>query len=151
MSTITATTVPTTTVPTTTATSTSTATSSRRFPVLRAGVRSGVVAAVAATLVAVVAEAAGVALEIDGEAIPMFAYAQLVLAAALVGVGIARLSGRARHPRQAFVVTTVALTVLSLGPDVVADATTATKLVLMLTHVVAAAIVIPALARRVRP
>jgi len=38
------------------------------------------------------------------------------------------------------------LTALSFVPDVTADATTATKLTLMLTHVVAAAIVIPSLA-----
>jgi hypothetical protein len=33
-------------------------------------------------------------------------------------------------------------------PDVLADAAVATKILLMLTHVVAAAIVIPAVARR---
>jgi hypothetical protein len=38
--------------------------------------------------------------------------------------------------------------VLSLVPDVLADATTGTKMVLMLTHLVAAAIVVPAVARR---
>jgi hypothetical protein len=54
----------------------------------------------------------------------------------------------ARHPRTAFVRTTVVLTVLSLVPDVIADAAPATKLLLMLTHLVAAAIVIPAIARR---
>jgi hypothetical protein len=44
--------------------------------------------------------------------------------------------------------TTVALTVLSFVPDVIAPAAPATKALLMLTHVVAAAIVIPAIARR---
>ncbi|WP_255509920.1 DUF6069 family protein [Micromonospora sp. AP08] len=52
----------------------------------------------------------------------------------------------ARRPRRTFVRTTVALTVLSL--DVIADAGTATKALLMLTHLVAAAIVISAVARR---
>jgi hypothetical protein len=42
----------------------------------------------------------------------------------------------------------VALTALSLVPDAIADASTGTKLVLMLTHVVAASIVIPRLAAR---
>jgi hypothetical protein len=42
----------------------------------------------------------------------------------------------------------VALTALSLAPDVLADAAPATKALLMLTHLVAAAIVIPAVARR---
>jgi hypothetical protein len=44
----------------------------------------------------------------------------------------------------------VALTALSLVPDVLADADTSTKAVLMVTHLVAAAIVIPAVARRLR-
>ena len=37
---------------------------------------------------------------------------------------------------------------LSLGPDVIADAAPSTKMLLMVTHLVAAAIVIPAIARR---
>jgi hypothetical protein len=40
------------------------------------------------------------------------------------------------------------LTALSLVPDVLADASAATKMLLMLAHVAAAAIVIPAIARR---
>ena len=40
------------------------------------------------------------------------------------------------------------LTALSLVPDVLVDAAVATQLLLMLTHLVAAAIVIPAVARR---
>jgi len=43
---------------------------------------------------------------------------------------------------------TVVLTVLSLVPDAIADAGPATRALLMLTHLVAAAIVIPAVARR---
>lgn len=43
---------------------------------------------------------------------------------------------------------TVVLTVLSLVPDVLVDAAPATKALLMLTHLVAAAIVIPMVARR---
>jgi hypothetical protein len=42
----------------------------------------------------------------------------------------------------------MALTALSLVPDLLADALAATKMLLMLTHLVAAAIVIPAIARR---
>ena len=69
--------------------------------------------------------------------------------AALVGVLLALgLARWARRPRTTFVRTTVVLTVLSLVPDVVADASVTTKALLMLTHVVAAAIVIPAVARR---
>ena len=47
-----------------------------------------------------------------------------------------------------FLITTMALTMLSFVPDVTADAHTATKVALALSHVVAAAIVIPALASR---
>ena len=54
----------------------------------------------------------------------------------------------ARRPLTTFVRTTIVLTVLSLVPDVLADASVTTKVLLMLTHVVAAAIVIPAVARR---
>jgi len=46
------------------------------------------------------------------------------------------------------VVTTIALTLLSFVPDLLADAHVSTRLTLALTHVVAAAIVIPALASR---
>ncbi len=71
------------------------------------------------------------------------------MVATLVGVVLAIvLARRATRPRRTFVVTTVVLTAVSLVPDVVADATTATRFVLALTHVVAAAIVIPALASR---
>ena len=52
------------------------------------------------------------------------------------------------RPRRTFVSTTLVLTALSFVPDVLADAQASTKLTLMLTHVVAAAIVIPALASR---
>jgi peptidoglycan/LPS O-acetylase OafA/YrhL len=67
----------------------------------------------------------------------------------LIGVVLAAvLSRTARRPRSTFVRTTVVLTVLSLVPDVIVDAAPATKALLMLTHLVAAAIVVPAVARR---
>ena len=67
----------------------------------------------------------------------------------LLGVGIAAVMSRvARRSRRTFVRTTVVLTALSLVPDAISDAAPATKALLMLTHLVAAAIVIPAVARR---
>ena len=63
----------------------------------------------------------------------------------LLAVVLARF---ARHPRSTFVRTTVVLTALSLVPDVIVDAAVSTTALLMLTHLVAAAIVIPAVARR---
>jgi Family of unknown function (DUF6069) len=114
-----------------------------------AGLVSGVVAAVATTVVAAVARAADIPLAIDGEEIPLFGFAQLTMMGAVFGTVLAVSFAKwARRPHRTFVVTTVALTALSLVPDVTADATTGSKLVLMLTHVVAAAIVVPTLAKR---
>ncbi|NGO13499.1 hypothetical protein G5C60_39355 [Streptomyces sp. HC44] len=55
----------------------------------------------------------------------------------------------AKRPARTFVVITVALTALSLaGPAVAPHTATSTQVVLALSHVVAAAVIIPALARR---
>jgi hypothetical protein len=119
------------------------------YPLLRTGGLAGAAAALATTVAAAVALAADVPLEIDGEQIPLLGFAQLTLAATVIGVVIAKAVARwSASPRRNFVMTTVALTALSFVPDVVADATTASKSVLIATHVIAAAIVIPALARR---
>ena len=110
---------------------------------------AGVAAAVATTGVALTADAIGVPISIGGEAIPMAGFAQLTLFFTAVGVVIAGvMNRRARHARHTFVSTTLALTALSFVPDVLADAQTATKITLVLTHIVAAAIVIPSLASR---
>ena len=116
---------------------------------VRNGVVAGLAAAVATVGVAAIASAAGVPVEISGESIPLMAFAQLTLFATAIGVVLATLFGRrAANPRRVFVSTTVVLTTLSFVPDVLADAHASTKLTLMLTHVVAAAIVIPTLASR---
>jgi hypothetical protein len=115
----------------------------------RTGLKAGVIAAVATTAIAAVASAVDVPLEIGGESLPMIGFAQLTLFFTALGVLIAKgLARWTQHPRTAFVRTTVALTALSFVPDLTADATSATKVTLMLTHLVAAAIVIPALANR---
>jgi hypothetical protein len=125
------------------------ATTSCNRQLRRSGAVAGVAAAASTVAVAAAADAIGVPIEIGGESIPLLGFAQLTLVATLIGVVMAgRMARRADHPRHTFVVTTLVLTVLSLVPDVLADATTATKLTLILTHVVAAAIVIPALASR---
>jgi hypothetical protein len=129
--------------------STAPAAATSRLPLLRAGVVSGAVAAVATTVLAVAARAVDIPLTVGGEAIHLLGFAQLTLVGALLGVAIARACARwARRPRHAFLVTTVALTTLSLVPDVLADASAGSRVVLALTHVVAAAIVVPALAKR---
>ena len=113
------------------------------------GLKAGVVAAIATMVVAAVASGLDVSLAIDGEAIPVLGFGQTTLMATVVGILLARsLRRRASQPRSTFVRTTVALTALSLVPDVLVSADTATKATLMLTHLVAAAIVIPALASR---
>jgi hypothetical protein len=115
----------------------------------RTGAIAGVVAAAATSTTAALASALDVSLKVGGQAIPVLGFAQLTFVAAMIGTVIAVvMSHRASRPRHAFVVTTLALTALSLVPDVTADAHTATRLVLALTHLVAAAIVIPALASR---
>ena len=117
--------------------------------VWRTGLKAGAIAAVATTAVAAVAQALDVPIEIAGEAIPLLGFAQATLFFTIVGVLIAKgLVRWTQRPQAAFVRTTVALTALSLVPDITADATSATKVTLMLTHVVAAAIVIPRMANR---
>jgi len=126
------------------------ATESEAVPSLwRAGLAAGAVAAVATTTVAAFALAFDVPLEIAGEQIPLVGFAQLTIVCSILGVLIAKSTRRwASRPQAAFLRITVALTALSLVPDLTADATTATKLTLMLTHLAAAAIVIPRLANR---
>jgi hypothetical protein len=108
-----------------------------------------VAAAVATTAVAAAGDLAGISLAVGGAPIPVPGFAVLTVVFSMVGLVLALVLARSvRRPRLVFVRTTVVLTALSLVPDVLADAATATKLLLMLTHVVAAAIVIPVIARR---
>jgi hypothetical protein len=143
----------TTTAPTTTATATATATAetsgSRATSLWRTGARVGILAAAATTAVAAAALGVDVPLEVDGEQIPLAGFAQLTLVCTLVGVLLAQAAARwAPRPRRTFTNAAVALTLLSFVPDLLISATVGTKLVLVTTHVVAAAIVVPALANR---
>jgi len=116
---------------------------------LLTGAGATVAAAVATSLVAAAGQAVGVSTAISGLPIPVEGFATLTVIFSVVGLVIATVLRRfARRPRTAWLRTTVALTVLSFVPDALADADTSTKVLLMLTHVVAAAIVIPAVARR---
>ena len=73
----------------------------------------------------------------------------MTLFGALIGVGLAAvLVRRARRPRSVFLTVTVGLSTLSLLSPVVVHTDTATRLVLELTHLLAAFIVIPAIASR---
>ncbi|GAA1660302.1 DUF6069 family protein [Catellatospora bangladeshensis] len=116
---------------------------------LATGAVAIVVASAATVAVAAAGNAAGISLDVSGQPIPVLGFGVLTALFSLVGLILAAVLFRwARHPRRVFVRTTVVLTVLSLVPDVIADAGAATKALLMLTHLVAAAIVIPAVARR---
>lgn len=113
------------------------------------GLVATVVASVATSAVAALGLAAGISLDVSGGAIPVSGFATLTAIFSVIGLLIALvLSRTARSPRTAFVRTTVVLTALSLVPDVLVEATTATKLLLMVTHLVAAAVVVPVIARR---
>lgn len=118
-------------------------------PLVRIGVAATAAAGIATSAVAAAGSAAGISLDVSGAPIPVSGFAVLTVLCSLVGLALAAvLARRARHPRRTFVRTTVVLTALSLVPDLVVDAAPATKVLLMATHLVAAVIVVPALARR---
>ncbi|GAB3812794.1 DUF6069 family protein [Micromonospora zhanjiangensis] len=131
------------------AVNTTPATTSTIGALIRTGVVATAAASVSTVAVAAAGHAAGVSLDVAGAPIPVSGFGVLTAVFSLIGVVIAALLARfARRPRRAFVRLTVALTVLSLVPDVIVAAGPATKALLMFTHLVAAAIVIPAVARR---
>jgi hypothetical protein len=113
----------------------------------RTGLKAGVLAAVATTAIAVAASAAGVSFEIEGESIPMAGYAQMTLLGAVVGVLLAKALRRwASNPQRTFVRATVALTALSVVPDVTMGFDVASALTLAAAHVLAAVIIVPRIA-----
>ncbi|QNE20179.1 hypothetical protein F1D05_22535 [Kribbella qitaiheensis] len=117
----------------------------------KTGFAAAAIATVATSVVAAVGHAAGISLDKAGEPIPVAGFATLTALFSLVGLAPAAvLARKARSPRRAFVRTTIALTFLSFVPDLLSDTAPATKALLMFAHVVAAAIVIPAVARRLR-
>jgi amino acid transporter len=134
--------------PTRTATTRSTAAPSIGA-LTRIGVAAAAVASAATMTIAAVGHAAGISLDMGGAPIPVTGFGTLTAVFSLIGLVLAVvLARKAKNPRRTFVRTTVVLTVLSLVPDAIADAAPSTKALLMLTHLVAAAIVIPAVARR---
>ena len=142
-------TAPSSTTSTTSTTSTKSV-ASKPASLWRPGVRAGLIAAAATVAVAACAQAVGVSFETEpGKGIPLPGFAQLTLICTAVGVLIARsIRRRASRPRSTFTRTTVVLTCLSVVPDLLLSLPVASTATLVLTHVVAAAIVIPALASR---
>jgi amino acid transporter len=121
-----------------------------RQPVWKHGVAAAVIASTATTALAAAASTAGVSFaDNTGASIPLAGFAQLTLVFSLVGVGLAAVVARkARRPRRTFVRTTVALTVLSFVPDLTFGFDAGSAATLITLHIVAAAIVVPALAGR---
>jgi hypothetical protein len=111
---------------------------------LRAGTIAGMIAAVCTTAVASIARAAGLSLEVDGTAVPVLAFAWWTLVGTALGVLLARVS----RDRRRFVVVTIVAAGVSLIPAVVAPDDTATKVVLVGCHILAAAIIISMLNRQ---
>lgn len=114
----------------------------------RATVWVGVLAAGVTTAAAAVLRVAGVSLAAHGT-IPLAGFAQITFVAAVIGgVLVAVLNRRSCAPRQRFVQVTAGLVALScVAPAAYAD-TTASKIALVGLHLVAAAIIVPVLARR---
>ncbi|MFF8940209.1 DUF6069 family protein [Streptomyces paradoxus] len=125
-------------------------------PVWLVGVLATLAGAVVTEAFGLVARGAGVPMEAAGPAakeaaeIPVGGFFGGVVfwsvAGIVLAVGLARWAGR---PARTFTVTTVVLTVLSLaGPAVAPHTATSTQIVLAASHVVAAAVIVPLLARR---
>lgn len=108
------------------------------------GALAGAIATVSTTVVAAIASAADVSLEVNAAAIPIPAFAWWTIIGATLGIVSARLL---REPRR-FVAVTAIATGLSLIPAIAAPDDTATKVVLVGAHLLAAAIVVPSLSHR---
>jgi hypothetical protein len=119
---------------------------------VRAGLIAGVAAAAVTTAVVAVADKAGdvsLVVKQGGDAIPLLGFAQVTFVAALIGLGIAAvLRRRSSRPAALFTRITIWLSAASLIPPVLVDAHVSTKILLIATHLIAAAIVIPVVAKR---
>jgi hypothetical protein len=116
-----------------------------------AGSGAAAVAAALNAVVATLARAAGVDLEVtDGEVIPVSGIAFVTVVLSVVGLLIAAaLSRWSSRPVQWWWRTAVALTAVSLAPPFLA-ADTATAVTLVVLHLLAAAVVVPTVARTLR-
>ena len=120
-------------------------------PIWKTGAIAGLAAAVVNVAIAAAARAADVSFVVEGGEIPVAGFATMTILWSFVGILLAVALNRwARRPQRTFVVTTVVLTVLSLLSPFSGAADTSTRLVLELTHLAAAAIVIPAIAGKLR-
>ena len=114
----------------------------------RTTVMAGAAAAAVTATVAAALRAAGVPLAVRGE-VPLAAFAQFTfIGAVLGGLLVAFLNRRSLAPRHRFLQTVATLTALSCIPPLAYGDTLASRIGLVGTHLVAAAIIIPVLARQ---
>ena len=117
------------------------------------GVLATLAAMAATTLAAALAKALGVDFEVPdgGEAIPLSGFAVMTGVFSVVGVVIAAALLRwSTRPAERFVRTAVSLTVASLVPPLLSGGDAATVTALLVAHLVAATVMIPAMARSLR-
>jgi hypothetical protein len=117
------------------------------------GAAAGVVSSLVVIALVAIAEAAGVPMEVaenstkQPEHIPLVGYGIVILGSTLVGLLLASALARwARRPRPVFVIAALVLTAVSFAFPATTTATTATKVVLEVTHVIPAALIIFAIA-----
>ncbi|MCW2640592.1 MAG: putative rane protein [Dactylosporangium sp.] len=128
----------------------------RARPVWLVSALAGVTGAVATELYGLAAGAVGIPMSAGNigasvaEPITVGMFAMGTLICTFWGTVLAVILARyATRPARAYVWTTVALTVVSLaGPLAAGDTATSTKLMLALAHLLAAAIIIPTVTRR---
>ena len=117
----------------------------------RTGLLATLAAAAATGLGAAVARAAGVDLVVDGGELPATGIAFVTGVFSLVGVALAAALLRwSQRPADLFVRIAVGLTVASLVPPLLWADGPATTVTLVALHLLAAAVMIPALARGLR-
>jgi hypothetical protein len=125
-----------------------------RWPLWRVGLTAAVVAAAASVLVYLAARAAGVPMELTEVFEDHFARMPVLnmvwgalLEGGVAGTVLAAGCRRwAKRPRPTFLALTTVGLIASFALPVTSDASTATKVVLSISHVVVAAIIVPALA-----
>jgi hypothetical protein len=128
-------------------------------PLWQVGLAAALVAAAANAVVYVTARAAGVPLELtevfsdDFARMPVSSFVLgTLLDGGVVAIVVAAACRRwAPRPRAWFIALAVIGTVASLGLPLASDGTTATVIVLSISHVVAALVLVPALANALRP
>ena len=129
-------------------TATTTPVSGLAGPLVVATIAVGAAAAAVTTAVAAAIHAAGVPFAVDGEMIPLGGFAQMTFLGAVIGgVLLAVLNRRSTAPRRRFLQITTTLVVLSCVPSVALPPDAATKAALVVLHLLAAAMIVPVLAR----